>query len=78
MTATMNPATPQSRPGRMITGPRRVIPALRYVNDELMRASEAIIRSARAPRPRVPPPGRPDRAAAAGNRDITERVGRAA
>jgi hypothetical protein len=56
-----------------MTGPRRVIHALRYANDELMRASEAIIRSAR-----VPPPGRPDQATAAGNRDITERVGRAA
>jgi hypothetical protein len=56
-----------------MTGSRRVIHALRYANDELMRASEAIIRSAR-----VPPPGRPDQATAAGNRDITERVGRAA
>jgi hypothetical protein len=56
-----------------MTGPRRVVHALRYANDELMRACEAIIRSAR-----VPPPRRPDQAAAAGNRDITERVGRAA
>jgi hypothetical protein len=72
MTATMNPAGPT------ISGPRRVIHALRYVNDELMRASEAIIRSARAPQPRVPQPRRPDQATAAGNRDITERVGRAA
>jgi hypothetical protein len=73
-----SPATQQSRPGPAMTGPRRVIHALRYVNDELMRASEAIIRSARAPQPRVPQPRRPDQATAAGNRDITERVGRAA
>jgi hypothetical protein len=44
MTATHRPRT-----GRMMTGPRRMIHAIRYVNDELMRASEAIIRSARAP-----------------------------
>ena len=36
----------------MMTGPRRMIHAIRYVNDELTRASEAIIRSARAPQPR--------------------------
>ena len=47
MTATHRPRT-----GRMMTGPRRMIHAVRYVNDELMRASEAIIRSARAPQPR--------------------------
>jgi hypothetical protein len=45
-------ATHQPRTGRMTTGPRRMIHAVRYVNDELMRASEAIIRSARAPQPR--------------------------
>ena len=49
MTATHRPHT-----GRKMTGPRRVIHALRYVNDELTRASEAIIRSARAPQPRSP------------------------
>ena len=39
-------------------GPVRALRALRYVNDELTRASEAIIRSARAPqsRLRVQPP----------------------
>ena len=47
MTATHPPRT-----GRMTTGPRRMIHAVRYVNDELTRASEAIIRSARAPQPR--------------------------
>jgi hypothetical protein len=36
--------------------PRQVIRALRQVNDELTRASEAIIRSARAPRSRVRTP----------------------
>jgi hypothetical protein len=40
------------RPGQAMTAPRRPIRVLRYVNDELMRASEAIIRSARVPRPR--------------------------
>ena len=45
-------ATHRSRTGRMMTGPRRMIHAVRYVNDELTRASEAIIRSARAPQPR--------------------------
>ena len=47
MTAAHRPRT-----GRMMTGPRRMMHALRYVNDELTRASEAIIRSARAPQPR--------------------------
>jgi hypothetical protein len=42
-------ATPLPGPGQKMTGLRRVIQALRYVNDELTRASEAIIRSARAP-----------------------------
>jgi hypothetical protein len=45
-------ATHRPRPGRIMTGTRRVIHALRYVDDELMRASEAIIRSARVPQPR--------------------------
>jgi len=45
-------ATRRLRPGRMMTGLRRMIHAVRYVNDELMRASEAIIRSARVPQPR--------------------------
>jgi hypothetical protein len=40
------------RHGRINPGPRRVLHALRYANDELTRAFEAIIRSARAPRPR--------------------------
>jgi hypothetical protein len=41
-----------------MTAPRRVLRALRHVNDELTRASEAIIRSARAPqgRPRMQAP----------------------
>ena len=47
MTATRRP-----RPGQALTVPRRALRTLRHVNDELMRASEAIIRSARAPRPR--------------------------
>jgi hypothetical protein len=51
-------ATHRPRPGRMMTGPHRMIHALRYANDELMRAGEAIIRSARAPRP-APQPSQP-------------------
>lgn len=47
MTASRRPRTGQVR-----TVPRRVLRALRHVNDELICASEAIIRSARAPQPR--------------------------
>ena len=49
---TAMPATRRPRPGQVITVPRRVLGALRHVNGELTRASEAIIRSARAPQPR--------------------------
>jgi hypothetical protein len=48
---TAMPATRRPRPGQVLTVPRRALRALRHVNDELMRASEAIIRSARAPQP---------------------------
>ena len=61
-------------------GPGQVMPralrALRHVNDELTRASEAIIRSARAPQPRlrVQPP-----ATGSTQRDtVTERADKAA
>jgi hypothetical protein len=66
-------ATHRPRPGRMMSGPRRVIRALRYVNDELTHASGAIICSARAPqpRPRV-------RATADEGRDAAERLDQAA
>lgn len=47
MTASRRPRTGQVR-----TVPRRVLRALRHVNNELIYASEAIIRSARAPQPR--------------------------
>lgn len=47
MTAARRP-----RAGQVMTVPRRVLRALRHVNDELMRASGAIIRSARAPQSR--------------------------
>jgi hypothetical protein len=49
---TATTAARSARPDQAMTAPRRAIRALRYVNDELMRASEAIIRSARVPRPR--------------------------
>jgi len=53
MTAARRP-----RPGRVMTIPARALCALRHANDELTRASEAIIRSARAPqaRPRAQAP----------------------
>ena len=38
--------------GRTLAVPRRALRALGYLDDELLRASEAIIRSARAPQPR--------------------------
>ena len=53
MTATT--AAHRPRPGSITPGPRRVLHALRYANDELTRAFEAIIRSARAPKPRPRP-----------------------
>jgi hypothetical protein len=55
---------------------RRPIRTLRYVNDELLRAGEAIIRSSRAPQP----PPRPDVAAGAHAHpaSITERADQAA
>ena len=71
MTATHRPRT-----GRMMTGPRRMIHAVRYVNDELMRASEAIIRSARAPQPRSQ--AQAQATAAEDRKPATQRVDRAA
>jgi hypothetical protein len=71
MTAARRP-----EPGQVMTMPTRALRALRRVNDELTRASEAIIRSARAPQPRlrVQPP-----ATDAAQRDTaTERAGLAA
>ena len=55
---------------------RRSIRTLRYVNDELLRAGEAIIRSSRAPQPAP----RPDVAAGtlAHPASITERADQAA
>jgi hypothetical protein len=55
---------------------RRPIRILRYVNDELLRAGEAIIRSSRAPQP----PPQPDVAAGARTHpdSITERADQAA
>ena len=55
---------------------RRSIRTIRYVNDELLRAGEAIIRSSRAPQP----PPRPDVAAGthAQPAAVTERADQAA
>jgi hypothetical protein len=72
-----------SRPGSITPGPRRVVHALRYVNGELTRAFEAIIRSARAPQPRSRTQATEHRpqaqATADGSRDTAaERAGQAA
>lgn len=67
---------PRRRPGWAMTAPRRAIRALRYVNEELVRASEAMIRSARAPQPRprpAAPAGKDGRPAS-----VTERADRVA
>ena len=45
--------TARPGPGQVMTVPVRTLRALRLMNDELTRASEAIIRSARAPQPRL-------------------------
>lgn len=57
----------------MISTLNPVIHALRHVNDELTRAGEAIIRSARVPRP-----GRPGQVTISANRDTAGRLDRAA
>jgi hypothetical protein len=49
-TATRRPRRPGL--GWAMSAVRRAVRALRHVNDELLRASEAMIRSARAPQPR--------------------------
>jgi hypothetical protein len=59
-----------------MTATHRVIRAVRHVNDELLRASEAIIRSARAPQPRPPASAPADAEAHPGT--ASERAGRAA
>jgi hypothetical protein len=67
VTATRRPRRPQ--PGWAMTAIRRAIGTLRYVNDELGRASEAIVRSARAPQAQpeasayASGPGTPDESA---------------
>jgi hypothetical protein len=69
-------ATHRPRLRRVMTVPRRVLRALRYANDELTRASEAIIRSARAPqsRPQIQAPAARDTHPGT----LTERADRAA
>lgn len=47
-------ATQPPRSGPMMTALRRAVGAVWYVNDELLRAGEAIIRSARVPQPDRP------------------------
>ena len=71
MTAARRPG-----PGQVMTMPSRALRVLRHVNDELTRASEAIIRSARVPQPR--PPVQPPVTGAAPRDIATERAGKAA
>ena len=59
-----------------MTATRRLIRTVRHVNDELVRASEAIIRSARVPQPRPQASAPADADAHPGT--ATERAGRAA
>jgi hypothetical protein len=69
-------AARRPRRGQVMTMPGRALRTLRHVNDELTRASEAIIRSARAPQPRPR-----DQAPATGatfGRTATERADKAA
>ena len=51
MTATLRH---RQRSWKVVTGMRRAVSTLRYVNDELMRANEAIFRPAGAPLPSTP------------------------
>lgn len=74
MTAARQPRHPRLR--RAMTSPRRAFRGLRYLHEELMRPSEAMTRSARAPESRPQPDtpaGTQARAAA-----TTERTSRAA
>lgn len=62
--------------GRVRTALRRAAHAIGHVNDELLRAGEAIIRSARAPQARVPVDTAANGPARPGT--VTERARRAA
>jgi hypothetical protein len=77
MTATRDPRARQMRTALQVRiALRRAVRALRQVNDELLLASEAIIRSARAPRPR--PQVQAPAAKAARPHTVAERTDRAA
>lgn len=68
-------ATPRhrQRSWRVVAAMRRAVSTLRYVNDELMRANEAIFRPAGAPLPSTPA------GASAGSAEAaTQHTGRAA
>jgi hypothetical protein len=77
MTATRDPRARQMRTALQVrTALRRAMRALRHVDDELLRASEAIMRSARAPQPR--PRAQAPAVKAAQPQTTTERADRAA
>ena len=59
-----------------MTATRRLIRAVRHVNDELVRASEAIIRSARVPQPRPQASSARGRGCSPGHRHRTRWPGR--
>jgi hypothetical protein len=72
MTAARRPSRPSA--GWAVTALRRVVRTVRYVNGELSRASDAMIRSARFPRPAPQASGRADgRSAAADKVAVPER-----
>ena len=60
MTTTSTRRPRRSRSGWAVTALRRVLRPLRYANEELTGASEAIARSARAPQTRPGPPDSPE------------------
>jgi hypothetical protein len=72
MTATRRPYRPSG--GWAVTPLRQALRTVKYVNDELSRASEAMIRSARFPQPAPQTNGRADgRSAAAEKLAVPER-----
>jgi hypothetical protein len=73
---TVMKATLHRPAGRAWTALHRAVHAIGHLNDELLRAGEAIIRSARAPRARVPVHAAANGPARPGT--VTERAGRAA
>jgi hypothetical protein len=71
----------RQRSWRVVAGMRRAVGTLRYINDELTRANEAIFRPAGAPLPNTPAgtsAGSPTAVAGSAEAAATEHSGRAA